>query len=242
MNTGVAMQGRYRQRGFTLVELLLSVTLMALLLGLAYGGLTAATKSSSRGQALLEETGRLRLTHQFIRRQLNQMLPLPYGLDEDDGLTQMFEGSDRFVQYVAPMPGYLGSGGPHVQRLEFVDGNDGLELWFRHALTQEFEPAMLDEQEPVVLLTGLEWAQFEYLQVVEPGEEGEWLSHWDTSDSLPTVVRLDIDFGESSQLTWPVLATGVRVDPSALAHTGLGDRPMSIREMMEQRHTRDDNE
>ena len=35
------------QTGFTLVELLLAVTLMSILLGLAYGGLRAATRASN---------------------------------------------------------------------------------------------------------------------------------------------------------------------------------------------------
>ena len=168
------------------------------------------------------------------------MLPLPYGIDDEDGVTTMFEGGPGFVQYVAPMPGYLGSGGPYVQRLQFVDGDEGLALWFTFALTQDFEPWMLDEMEPVVLLEGLADGQFEFMQRTEEGEPGEWLTHWDTIDSLPVVVQLDIDFGKESPVSWPLLSTGIRVDPAALAHTGLGaDRPMSIREMMEQRQTRD---
>lgn len=233
----------HRHRGFTLVELLLSVTLMSLLLTLAYGGLRAAVRSSNQGQALLEEAGRLRLTHQFVRRQLNQMMPLPFAADEDDNLTVMFEGDSRFAQFVAPMPGYLGSGGPYVQRLEFVDGEEGLELWFTHALAQEFDPLWLDEQEPVVLLEGLAHGAFEFMQATEPGEPGDWLAGWSEPGQLPMVVRLDIDFGEASRLTWPVLATGVRVDASAFAHAGIGrDRPMTIREMMESRVKQDDGQ
>ena len=78
---------RRSQSGFTLVELLLAITLMAMLLSLAYGGLKAATRASANGQALLEESGKVRITHQFIRRQLNQMQPLPFDIadDADDG-------------------------------------------------------------------------------------------------------------------------------------------------------------
>ena len=69
---------RPSSQGFTLVELLLAVTLMATLLALAYSGLRAATAASERGQQMLEQSGRLRITHQFIRRQFNLMLPLAF--------------------------------------------------------------------------------------------------------------------------------------------------------------------
>ena len=65
--------------GFTLVELLLALSLMSMLLALAYGGLRASTRATDKGQAILEDSGRIRMAHQFVRKQLNQMAPLrPY--------------------------------------------------------------------------------------------------------------------------------------------------------------------
>ena len=46
-----------RNRGFTLVELLLAITLMSILLALTYSGLRAASRSSERGEALLAAGG-----------------------------------------------------------------------------------------------------------------------------------------------------------------------------------------
>ena len=112
-----------RASGFTLVELLLAVTLMSILLGLAYGGLRAATRATQSGQALLEASGSVRSAHQFVRRQLNQMQPLPFEMLGDGEDTRVvFQGDDRRIQFVGPMPGYLGQGGPQVQVIEFVPG------------------------------------------------------------------------------------------------------------------------
>ena len=63
-----------RAAGFTLVELLLAITLMSMLLALAYGGLRASARATDRGQVILEESGRIRMAHQFVRKQLNQMV------------------------------------------------------------------------------------------------------------------------------------------------------------------------
>ena len=118
-------------RGFTLVEVLLALSLMSMLLALAYGGLRASTRAADKGQAILEDSSRIRMAHQFVRRQFSQMIPLGFDLEEagaangsQDGRI-VFEGESNRVRFVAPMPGYLGFGGPQVQELEVVPGDEG---------------------------------------------------------------------------------------------------------------------
>lgn len=211
-----------RSAGFTLVELLLAITLMSILLGLTYTGLRAATQSSQRGELLLAAGGELRASHQFIRRQLNQMLPLPYAVTEDsEELRIVFEGDARRIQYVAPMPGYLGAGGPQVQLIEIVNADDGeLLIQFSHALLQGFEESRLQDRAPVVLLEGVSSAGFEFLTEDEEGELIGWTASWDQENTLPVAVRLDLEFTEELNMQWPDLAAGVRVDASALRVSG----------------------
>lgn len=210
-----------RARGFTLVELLLAVTLMSLLMALAYGGFRAAGKASERGQVLLEQSGEMRIVQTFIRRQFNQMLPLEFDPDGEDGdLPVKFLGDSHAVQFVAPMPGYLGSGGPQVQRVEVVQGDDGLVLQFSHALYEGFETGYLYERDPIVLLDRLPYAQFEFLGLDETGEGLMWTSTWEDGSLLPKAVRLDVEMPEGSQVHWPVLMTGVRVDEAAVSQQG----------------------
>lgn len=97
-----------RVTGFTLVELLLAITLMSILLGLTYTGLRAAARSSERGEIMLAAGGEMRASHQFVRRQINQMLPLSFAVtDDSDAIRIVFVGDAKHIQYVAPMPGYL---------------------------------------------------------------------------------------------------------------------------------------
>ena len=222
-------------RGFTLVELLLAITLMSILLALAYGGLRAATRSAEKGEIILAESGDIRAAHQFVRRQINQMLPLMYSAGDAEGAgialdasevgdaggvgsdgSIRFEGYAESIQFVAQMPGYLGTGGPQVQLLELAPGDDGLVLQFSHALLQGFEQEFLFERAPVILVEGIESAYFEFLGDDETGESTGWTSVWDLPDILPVAVRLSVQMNESSRLQWPDLVAGVRIDESAL--------------------------
>ncbi|MDX2418311.1 MAG: prepilin-type N-terminal cleavage/methylation domain-containing protein [Xanthomonadales bacterium] len=204
--------------GFTLVELLLAITLMSILLGLTYTGLRTATRSSQRGELMLAAGGELRASHQFIRRQLNQMLPLSFAETDDlQALRIVFEGDAQHIKFVAPMPGYLGTGGPQVQLVEVVNGEDDeLVIQFSHALLQGFTDDRLYDRDPVILLERVNSAGFEFLGRDEEGELTGWTTDWDQQDILPVAVRLDLEFSEGLNLHWPDLAAGVRIDAQAL--------------------------
>ena len=227
-------------KGFTLVELLLAITLMSILLGLTYTGLRAATRSSQRGEILLAAGGELRASHQFIRRQINQMLPLSFAeTDEAQPLRVVFQGDARHIQYVAPMPGYLGTGGPQVQLIKVIDGDDGeVFVQFSHALLQGFSEDRLLDRDPIILLEGASSAGFEFLGEDEEGELTGWTTEWDQEDLLPVSIRLDLEFSGELNLRWPDLAAGVRIDEAALQSVGMGSAQgvkgyqQSIREMI----------
>jgi general secretion pathway protein J len=226
-----------RARGFTLVELLLAITLMSILLGLTYTGLRAATRSADRGEKMLAAGGEMRASHQFVRRQLNQMLPLPFGVEDSiEDLRIVFVGDSRSIQFVAPMPGYLGSGGPQVQLLELASDNEGNILQFSHALLQGYEDSHLYERDPVILLEGVESAGFEFLGLDENGEVTDWASSWDQPDILPVAVRLSLEFSGDVRVHWPELVAGVRVDESAIqGGAGRATYEQTIRDLMKRK-------
>jgi len=205
-----------RAAGFTLVEILLALVLMSMLLALAYGGLRASTRATDKGQAILEESGRIRMAHQFVRKQLNQMAALAFDQDEADGTRIVFVGEANRIRFVAPMPGYLGFGGPQVQELALVPGQEGLELVLSHALLQGFEEQNLYQRDPIVLVDKINSAQFSFLGRDEEGELVGWVNLWDKPGVLPLSVSLDIEFNEDVYLKWPLLMASVRVDSTAL--------------------------
>lgn len=210
-----------RQSGFTLLEILLSVALMALVIGLAYGSIRVALQASRSGEALIERTEEMRTSQEFLRRQLSQMLPSPYEKVEDAGEEKRFEGGAEFIRFVAPMPGYLSRGGAHVQELSLarMGSGGGYQLEFRHAQLNGFDPleGFDPARAPVVLIDGIRSAEFAFRRQEGDGELSDWSSEWEEPAALPLLVRLDVEFDTEDQRVWPEFEVA-----SYAASAGLG--------------------
>lgn len=194
--------------GFTLIEILIAVTLLALMMALAFGALRTAVRATRSGEALVARTDRTRVVQEFLRRQLSHAMPLPFERLEDTGENRVFVADRDELRFVAPMPGYLARGGPHVQWLRITRGADGDQLEFDHAQLNGYDPDDPkgdSKREPVVLLEGFTEAQFEFRALDEQGELTDWISSWEDQQRLPLLVRLRVEFAADSRLRWPDL-------------------------------------
>jgi len=202
-----------RAAGFTLIEVMLAISLVALIMAMAYGGFRASIRATTSGEQLIEETNRLRVTHQFVRTQLSQARGLIIEEDEDEDIRIRFQGERDRVRFVAPMPGYLSYGGPYVQQFSLERGADGLDLVFHFAMLNGYLPGDLEDNDSVVLLEGLEEGSFFFLGI-DPEDEDQqpfWADFWDQEDVLPLAVGLNLDLNRSDRVLWPELVTPVRV-------------------------------
>jgi len=218
------------QSGFTLIELLLATALIALIMAMAYGGFRAGVRATSSGEDLIEETNRLRVVHQFIRRQIAHARPL---IIEQDGQEVIrFEGEAERIRFVAPMPGYLGFGGPYVQELRVERGDVGVDLVFAFAMLNGYEPGDLDSDPPVTLLEDIGRADFEFLGYDEDGESVFWSDFWEPVDLVPLSVSLRLAMERDNGLFFPELVTPVIVDSGGGATAPRSVSPDDIRARM----------
>jgi general secretion pathway protein J len=187
--------------------MLMAVLLLAVLLGGAYGGLRASANAMRAGEAAIDRTDRLRTAQEFLRRQINQIVPLGYARDDKEGLNIVFEGDAQFMRFVAPMPGYLSHGGPYVQTLELARGKDGLQLLFTDAMLNGYdaEKSGKDESEPVVLLDHIASGRFFYRSLDDQGQLADWSSDWASTEITPLIVRIELAMQPGVQISWPTL-------------------------------------
>jgi general secretion pathway protein J len=192
-------------RGFTLIEVVLAMILVALIMGIAIGSIRMSRKAAENGERRIEAVNAIRVTQEFLRKQLSRTLPLAFAMDRTEGKNYVFEGTDDGITFVAPMPGYLSSGGPYIQRLEIERG----ELRFYHRMLLSEEE---DEDEPVVLLDRIRRAEFEFRGIDDEGKLGDWETEWEDPSRTPMMVRLSMEFSRDSGMQWPVLEVPLLID------------------------------
>ena len=207
-----------RARGFSLVEVLLAVTLLAAGIGLAFATLRNASQATARAEDIAQRNERLRAVQSFLRRQVDGALAMPYEYIEATGEATVFEADAETLRFVAPMPGYLSRGGPYVQEFRLVRGDRGLQLEFQHRLLGPEGPIEA-EREPEVLLEGIAEGRFETRTLGQDGEPGPWTSDWETPGQLPRLVRLRLRM-DDPQSHWPTLVASPRLGQSALPVAG----------------------
>lgn len=204
-------------RGFTLLEVMLAIVLLALLLAGTWGAIRTAVHAMHSGENAIDRTNRLRVAEEFMRRQISRILPLAFGQDDSTGTNFVFEGSGDSMRFVAPMPGYLSKGGPYVQTLRLVGGHGGGKaLEFSDAMLNGFDLAEAKTpMEPVVLLDQIQDGKFEYRTLDDQGDLTDWSSEWDDASVTPVMVRIVITMRPDARVVFPDMEIPLMLDVGA---------------------------
>ena len=214
-------------RGFTLLEVLASLVLLALLMVGVYSGIRTASVSARAGSAVIERSDQIRAAQQFLRRELMQALaqPLAYTPRREP---LVFAGSAREMRYIAPLPGYLGRLGPQLQRLQLVDdGAGGLRLELSLALLPPDGSAPQPLGDGQVLLDHIREGSFSYAGVDAQGKPVAWTDTWAEGRQLPRLVRVTLRAAGSP--AWPRLEVPIRTSAeTATATAAMGERSLGV--------------
>ena len=194
-----------RQTGFTLLELVVAITLMGLVLVMLYSGLRLGLNGSDSGEARAGATNRLRLVEEFLRRQLAQSMTVYQTSDRQERVVVFTGRADR-LEFVAPMLAQLGQGGLYRVRIEADDGR----LWIRWRPYLPADPTAGEERETLLLegVSGIEWAYFGSERDDDP--QPEWRSNWTSLARRPLLVRLNLTLQREP---WPDLVVALSEGP-----------------------------
>jgi general secretion pathway protein J len=205
------LEGGRRQAGFTLVELLVAMTLLAFLSITLFGGLRFGTRSWEAVVDSSAERDRIASTQTFLRDRLGQLtLPGPASAQRlaaaasDDDDANLERGPER-LEFTAPWLSALSLGGLYRFTLWHEDtGNGRLMLSWQPA---EADPEALDELGDLagerILLDGVTGFALSYYGAADEDAEPEWLDRWENPGAPPRLVRVDLAFTDA-RLVWPV--------------------------------------
>lgn len=205
----------HRLAGFTLIELMVALLLLALMSSVLYGSLSLSATSWDRGEAKAEQAGDMRQTGEFLRQALAAEHPLRLHKAVDQPL--YFAGANDSLAFAGATPGRVG-GGIYYFRIALAPGGESSKLLLSRVIPDysALKAPSFDAADASVLADGIAQLKFSYFgrdpdanDAVDP----TWRDHWDDPQILPLLIRMDVKTAQGTM--WPPLMVEPRIAPEA---------------------------
>jgi general secretion pathway protein J len=211
---------RPRVRGFTLVELLIALVLLALLSAVLYGALGFAATTLDRGEARVDATSGMRLAQAFLRGNLEEQHPLRMRKIVEWPL--VFAGEQEELRYAAVLPARVASGGVWFYRLSVRRDEARTPLVLERMLpdlTAAQPPEFTNAERSVLAqdIASLKIGYFGRDVGAADANDPTWRDRWDDRQRLPIMIRIDV--APKQGAAWPPLFVAPREAPDAGCRT-----------------------
>ncbi len=192
--------GRRVARGFTLVEVMITLTILGFILLMIFGVFRLGLSAWEKGEGLKEDQQRARITSQLIARQVKSMVPYKIKTRKAEGDYLAFEGKARSVKFVSTLPLKGGQSQGFVYVIyEFQKNGKGdgtLLLYEERVLNRDFMKDPSKEETGIPLMERLQEVRFEYYREedTQKNEPGEWVEEWNAQEirELPRAMRITV--------------------------------------------------
>ncbi|SDZ78177.1 general secretion pathway protein J [Thiothrix caldifontis] len=190
-----------RQRGFTLLEMLIAFSLVSLLFLALFASFNTIGRSWDAADTRMNKTEDMRLISDFLRRQLSQAMVVKIA-GEKEAKVYAFEGTATSLRYAAPLQPLQHQGGVFLIELNIVAAKEGkkLEMLFAPYRPELTWDDAFTEAEPVLVFEGLQAAAFEYFGAETEGEDPDWTADWEDKPRYPDMLKLTL---ADQERAWP---------------------------------------
>lgn len=178
-----------RQRGFTLLELLIALAITAAVVGLMFAGFGVIGRTEERNQQLLDRTERMLVVSQWLGRKFDTLRLL--SRQEGGAFVNFFSGNAAGAMWIAPLPERGDAGGLHVFRIGPFRHESGRTDLVVEVLPYNGTAMALDWPSALreTLLGDVRTLQWHY----QDGSTGEWKQQWDAGKAqFPARIRLEV--------------------------------------------------
>jgi prepilin-type N-terminal cleavage/methylation domain-containing protein len=189
------LEMRKNQHGFTLLELLIGITLSVIVLLILFAGMRLGYRSQEKGIEREEISQRMRILGDRITWLLRGAYP--YTVKKPDGKIVYFMGKSDSIGFVTTSVDSYAEGPEDRAGLKWVlisADSDGLKI---KENIYFLEDVLEDEGGKTYILDpSVKEIEFEYLDISEEDKEGTWRSDWEPKDKdyLPSAVKVKILF------------------------------------------------
>ena len=197
------MSGRIIKRidtaGFTLLEMLIGLTLLGVLLILIYSALNIGLRAWDTGDQRASEASHQRIVQSFLRRELAQVFPIRWrGIAES---RIAFEGSNKDIKFVTALnlgasvkEGGLQWGHLYLADDTTADGKRRQSLFLKRASfdLHAKDWSGLDEAKPTRLIEGVKEIGISYFGAENDTTDAKWADEWNLPQRVPLLVKISL--------------------------------------------------
>ena len=175
-------------RGFTLLELLISITMLALITGIMGWTLSMAHRTLDKGEKKIHYLEREKVSFSLIESQIQSLFP--YQIDDDEGQKKLFftGGKDKLM-FASNYSLWRGTQGNTFVTYDIQTNEKGKQFL---KITEQI--IGLEEKNEAVLFDDCVSINFEYY-LKNAFEEGKWLEEWPADEmGLPDKIKINIAY------------------------------------------------
>jgi general secretion pathway protein J len=194
----------HNRKGFTLLELTISITLIGMIVMILVGAMRLSSRSVESGERRIGSLERVRSSFNIIDSQIQSYIPLKY--EEDGNTKNYFKGEREFIQFATNYSIWGGQRGYVVATYRVESDNSGKQF-----ISVSENVIGTAQNRATSLFTGYDRIYFEYFYKEVTEEQGQWYDRV-PDDPLETIVpekvRLSlIDGYKTLSLIIPLRAT-----------------------------------
>jgi general secretion pathway protein J len=209
------------QLGFTLIEVLIAMTLLSVMVVLLFSSLKICAQSWEQGENKITDVNEVAVVYNFFQRHLSSATPLWndfVGMDgksksdtnaDDEEKLFSFQGKQQSLQFVSTFPASAGRSGLQLFSIQPQE-QDGDQV-IKVSLTPFFPVAEGESwhQEEVVLLKQVSHFSLSYFVINEDVTESMWQDEWLDKSVHPQLVKINI--GTTNGVYWPEMVIALKV-------------------------------
>ena len=210
--------------GFTLIEVLIGMSLLSIMMLLLFGSLRISVRNWDAGENRMLEVSETAAVQNFFQRYLTTVRPLQDEFSEDEAKFS-FQGQDSNLKFVASLPASAGRQGLQAFSLELKEYAEGDALLVNIAPFFPLGDGDEWENEEVVLAENVSEFKLSYFGILEEFDDSpSWHDEWVEQNKLPSLVKVEMEFDNG--MLWPEMIVALKlssVDGSGQLGSGLFD-------------------
>jgi general secretion pathway protein J len=204
-----------RNRGFTLLELLISLTIVAMIVVIIFGAFRVGVRAWEKGEAEVDLRQRERIVLDLIKRQLSSLCLTE--VQNRDQQIIAFKGDPKSIAFASGAP--LTPGSRHglvyvkyVVTRKTEDNRERLAMYESSLLFPDRKTGTgsPEDDDFFELLSGMKSIVFEYLKSRPDEKESPWQESWDPEidKGVPRAVRITLKENDKKAPVYVIAAGG----------------------------------